>query len=109
MVHAPGAVVLPVPPQARGLAGVFGLLEGAYRDGGQTDGVEFSIEIKDFEGKIRRAFVRTVRPRESAADRGRLAFAITLRSGRDREVVLRTHPGSSDAWDWSVWSDLRFE
>ena len=109
MVHAPGVIVFEVPAGARQVSGAFGILEGAYTNGGKTDGVEFLIEIENEKGKTRLALKRLLGPTEIVADRGKIRFDVAL-DRRDRKVSLKTGMGEHQdaAWDWSVWSDIEF-
>jgi len=110
LVHASGKVVVEIPEHATSFSGFFGILPGAYTGKGNTDGVEFSIDLQDKSGKIRRAFDRLVRPRTRVSDRGRLPFNIPIDGRRDRKAILNTGvgPKGNGSWDWSVWSNCRF-
>jgi hypothetical protein len=109
MVHAPGVMEFEVPAGARQVSGAFGIIEGAYTNGGKTDGVEFLIEIENEKGETRLALKRMLRPMEIVADRGKIRFNVAL-DRRDRKVSLKTAVGEHQdaAWDWSVWSDIEF-
>jgi hypothetical protein len=109
MVHAPGVMVFEVPAGARQVSGAFGILEGAYTNGGKMDGVEFLIEIENEKGETRQALKRILRPTEIVTDRGKIRFNVAL-DRRDRKVALKTAVGKHQdaAWDWSVWSDIEF-
>jgi hypothetical protein len=111
LVHARGKVVVEIPKHAISFSGFFGILPGAYTGKGNTDGVEFSIDLQDKSGKIRRGFDRLVQPRTQVSDRGRLPFNIPIDGRRDRKVILNTGvgPRGNGSWDWSVWSNCRFE
>ena len=105
-VHAPGVMVFEVPAGSRQVSGAFGILEGAYTNGGKTDGVKFFENVK---GVTRLALKRTLLPTEIVADRGKIRFNVAL-DRRDRKVSLKTAVGEHQdaAWDWSVWSDIEF-
>jgi hypothetical protein len=109
MVHPPGVMVFEVPVGARQVSGAFGILEGAYTNGGKTDGVEFTVEIENENGTVRRALGKLLQPQENVADRGKFFFNVAL-DRRDRKVVLKTAVGQhqDEKWDWSVWSDIQF-
>jgi hypothetical protein len=109
MVHAPGVMVFEVPVGSQQVSGAFGILEGAYTNGGKTDGVEFIVEIENKRGAVRQAHGKLLQPKENVADRGKIPFSIKLDRG-DRKVVLKTTVGQHQdkKWDWSVWSDLQF-
>lgn len=109
MVHAPGVMVFEVPVGAQQVSGAFGIVEGAYTNGGKTDGVEFTVEIENENGTVRQALGRLLQPQENVADRGKIPFSIAL-DRRDRKVVLKTAVGEhqDEKWDWSVWSDIQF-
>jgi hypothetical protein len=109
MVLAPGVMVFEVPVGAQQVTGAFGILEGAYTNGGKTDGVEFTVEIENENGTVRRALGKLLQPQENVADRGKILFSVAL-DRKDRKVVLKTAVGQheDEKWDWSVWSDIQF-
>jgi hypothetical protein len=109
MLHPPGVMVFEVPVGARQVSGAFGIVEGAYANGGKTDGVEFTVEIENENGTVRRALGKLLQPQENVADRGKFLFSIAL-DRRDRKVVLKTAVGEhqDEKWDGSVWSDIQF-
>jgi hypothetical protein len=110
MVHAPGIMEFDVPEGAKRVSGKFGLLEGAYTGDGNTDGVEFIVEIKNRNGTVRKGFNRLLRPKSIPSDRGLMAFSIPLMP-HDQKISLRTNIGQNmnGDYDWSVWSKVEIK
>jgi predicted O-methyltransferase YrrM len=104
LAHAPSTIVATMP-KGRRLAGTFGFLDGAWRDG-NPGAVTFAISRVTPVG-ARRLFARTLDPKRNPADRGMQAFAIELAEGEAGELLFETGPGTD--WGWTVWSGLRME
>jgi hypothetical protein len=90
------------------LTGQFGIVPGAYSEGGQTDGVLFSAVTVDGRGREVILFERFLNPVGVPEDRGLQGLKVTWRSETSTELVLRTHPGPAGnvAWDWSFWTEI---
>jgi hypothetical protein len=110
LAHPDSSIEFPVRAGDVSLTGSFGLLDGAYQNGNATDGVEFVIEYVPARGPASVLWRRYLDPLAVAADRGLQSFAVALPQPASGRVILRTQnlPGRNAAWDWSMWTDLRF-
>ncbi|MCI1001181.1 hypothetical protein HWD97_13935 [Ochrobactrum sp. C6C9] len=97
LAHAPTILNLPVSSSRR-LDISFGIREGAWRDGGQTNGVCFSVQAAS--SKI---FERCLKPVENEADRPEQNATVELPSGTEA-ISLETSCIGACAWDWSYWA-----
>lgn len=115
MVHAPGEMRFQVSPGKHTLTGQFGILADAYNGKCPpvTDGVEFSVVVKEAEKQERVVFKRFLNPRSSEQDRGIqiLPGGIIFAVAKEATVQLLTQPGpANDAQcDWSFWKGIRIE
>ena len=111
MVHPDSCLEFPVRPGDTRVSGRFGLLAGSYQNGNATDGVEFVIEYLPANGRTTVLWRRQLDPLLETADRGMQEFSLALPQPASGRVILRTQnlPGHNAAWDWSFWTDLRFE
>lgn len=83
----------------------FGVLDGAWSNGGATDGVTFSL-IGDC--RTSPLWSRVLRPVENPADRGLQRATIPIpETCRGTAITLRTTPVGTTAWDWSYWRRAR--
>ncbi len=112
MAHAPSVVEFAVMPDARGLAGGFGILEEAYANpSGATDGAAFTITHISESGMRTVLLERSLRPVAEAADRGLQPFRLELPrpvAGRI-ELAISPGPNGNNAFDWTYWAVLMFE
>jgi hypothetical protein len=108
MVHAPGEMTFDIPPDSRSVSGQFGFAAGAYTEGGQTDGAEFSISWVGSNSTIR-LFARYLDPAKKEQDRGLYSFNVDLSKFGPGKLILRTEPGSNSDWDWTVWNDIEIK
>jgi hypothetical protein len=106
--HPPTTLEFATTANDQGVRGSFGLIDGAYRNGNATDGVDFSIEFIADDGTRTVLLHRWLNPRANAGDRGRQTFDFTLPSGRAGRLILRTdNPAARGAaWDWSYWGPV---
>jgi hypothetical protein len=111
LAHPDCSLEFPVRSGDRGLRGRFGLLDNAYRNGNATDGVEFVVEYIPARGPATVLWRRALDPVNQTGDRGLQSFSVAFPQPASGRVILRTQnqPGHNAAWDWSLWSDLRFE
>jgi len=112
VAHAPSSLEFAKPPRARWLSGGFGIFEGAYADAkNATDGVVFSIQFIDAEGKTKVLLERALHPLDALADRGLQSFRVGLPANRAGRIKLEVSPGpaGNNAFDWSYWSSLLLE
>jgi hypothetical protein len=101
--HAPSELHLPVAAGAKLVEVDFGLLEGAWSDGGATDGVEFRVSARGADG-TRLLWSQVLAPVEARADRGRQHVEIPLEGIPPGTLVFETLPRGSSAWDWAYWA-----
>ncbi|WP_171058809.1 hypothetical protein [Brucella haematophila] len=97
LAHAPTILNLPVSG-ARSLDIRFGIREGAWLDGGKTNGVCFSVQTASSK-----FFERCLRPVENEADRLEQHARVELPTGTE-EISLETSCIDDCAWDWSYWA-----
>lgn len=111
LVNPEGSLVFPVLPGDTRVSGEFGLVESAYTSGNFTDGVEFLVEHYSGAGEPRVLMRRFLDPLNEPRDRGSHRFEILLPQPATGRLVLRTTnpPNHTGAFDWSYWSQLRFE
>lgn len=107
-VHAPGEVSFDATG-ATAMRGNFRIRDGAYLNGGETDGAEFLVEALKADGESEVVFYRFLNPLENEVDRGMQSFSARLPEGTTT-VTLYTLPGPENRnnWDWTMWSDISF-
>lgn len=110
LAHPDSSLEFAVKPGDVSLRGKFALMAGAYQGGNATDGVEFLVEYVPAGGSPVVLWRRHLDPVRAAGDRGMQSFALDLPHPATGRVILRTQnlPGHNAAWDWSLWTDLRF-
>jgi len=109
--HAPSSLAVKIPPQARQVTGIFGLLPSAYADPQKaTDGAEFSIDEVGADGTRRHLLTKLLVPVQNSADRGPQSFTVDLpeAEGQQLELNVATGPQNNGAFDWSYWGGLNF-
>ncbi len=109
LVHAPGETTFPLRPDDRQLVFSYGLMPQAYEPG-QTDGVEFTVEIETAAGTRELLFQRLLQPVEQAADRGIQSARLFLPAGGTAtRLHFRTGPGphGNGAWDQSFLARIQ--
>lgn len=91
------------------MRGNFRIRDGAYLNGGETDGAEFLVEALKADGESEVVFYRFLNPLENEVDRGMQSFSARLPEGTTT-VTLYTLPGPENRnnWDWTMWSDISF-
>jgi len=111
LAHPDCSIEFPVRGDDRSLQGRFGLLDGAYQNGNATDGVEFVAEYIPAQGPSVILWHRELDPVNHTNDRGLQSFSVAFPQPASGRVILHTRnrPGHNAAWDWSLWTDLRFE
>jgi hypothetical protein len=101
LAHAPTKFSIP-SRASRTLDVGFGIMDGAWKDNANTDGVCFRISVAGAPAPI---WERCLDPKRVAADRGPQQAAITLPESTD-DVELETVCGKNCAWDWSYWNRI---
>ncbi|MDD3179134.1 MAG: hypothetical protein PHQ04_02155 [Opitutaceae bacterium] len=110
LLHAPSEMTLAVPEDATAFAGTFGLRDGSYDHGGQTDGIELLLEAIWADGHTQTLLRRYLDPVKQAADRPPQSFQVALPSAPPTKLRLRfgAGPKEDNRWDWSYVTGLRF-
>lgn len=103
--HAPSRMELPLSPAPKALTVEFGMLDGSWRDGGETDGVEFRISRRDGD-RTTVLWSRRLDPRWIPQDRGQQSATIDLDATGPATLVFETVTGESGSWDWSYWGPI---
>jgi hypothetical protein len=103
--HAPTSIALPVPTAGR-VRVAFGIRQGAWAEGGATDGVCFRVSAEGGNGVRRRLFERCLDPVARAGDRGEQTAVFAAPLTAPGTLVFETDCRASCAWDWSYWKDL---
>jgi hypothetical protein len=110
MVHAPSEMVFDVTSRSTAVSGRFGFVPGAYSNGGNTDGAEFSISWVS-NGKRIALFKQYLDPVRNTRDRDLHSFTLDISSLGEGKLLLRTDPGPKQdaAWDWTAWIDIEIK
>lgn len=110
LLHAPADMEFPLPAGLTRIQAGFGLRPGAYAQGGQTDGVEFSVVAGWPDGRTEVLWQRGLDPVRQPADRGSQSMGLTLPANSPASLTFRTRPGPAGdtRWDWSYWTQIRF-
>lgn len=109
MLNAPGSVTLRLTGAERHLAFSAGLLPGAYTNGGQSDGVEFVVELQAPDGTVTALSRHWLNPGANEADRGDRSYDVALpATAPNTQLILKITPGpqGNGAWDWSYVASL---
>lgn len=108
-VHAPGTMTLRIPPDARGLRGVFAFTPGAEEGAHATDGAIFRIELHQ-AGHAHLLFATALHPQREPAHRGLHHYDVDLPADRAEtaQLVFRTEPAGHNMQDWTCWSIPEF-
>jgi hypothetical protein len=101
LAHAPIKFSIPTHT-GRTLDVGFGIVDGAWKDDANTDGVCFRVTVP---GASAPAWERCLDPKQTSADRGPQQATITLPEAADT-VEVETACRNNCAWDWSYWNRL---
>ncbi len=111
LLNAPGKLIFQLTGSERAVRFSGGLIPGSYIEG-NTDGVEFIVEVQRPDGAIDGIFRRWLRPKTITTDRGAQSFEVPLPpQPAGARLVVRTAPGphGDASWDWSYLADFRLE
>lgn len=102
LAHATSRLFLPVPDGTTTLTVGYGILDGAWAEGRDTDGACFRISAGE-------TVLHDVclDPKRVSGDRGHKTLTAALPDGA-RRVVFETLPRASTDWDWTYWSEVQF-
>lgn len=109
-LHAKGVITFEVPAGATSFSAGFGLREGAYTNGGQTQGVDFEVDGVWASGRSEKLWSRYLDPVNVAFDRGTQHLEVPLGPGAPDRIELHTlpHRANDNSWDWSYIAGLKF-
>ena len=113
--HADSRIVLPFSEGSQKMLVHFGILDGAWQGAKEkswkADGVEFRVVAIFPDRREEILFSRWLDPHAHANDRGEKKGEIDLKDITPQELALETLKGPRDnsSWDWSYWSDFRFD
>ena len=110
VMHAPSEMTFDLPVGARQIAGQFGILSGAYKDGNRTNGAEFVVFWSDGKSSAE-LFRHYLNPLKEREDRGLKNFKVDLRPFTGGRLYLRTLPGPYNdvGWDWTAWTNVEIK
>lgn len=110
LVHAPSEMIFNIAPGISRAKGSFGLFEGAYTNGGETDGVEFRVDWIEADGTRKVLWQRLLLPQSSKRDQGRQSFEIELPSTAGQAALVTTNgPADHVIFDWAYWQQVVFQ
>lgn len=109
-VHAPGIMVVPVPPKVRFVSGWYGFPPESYTGTPWTDGAEFRIYW--VEGKNRELLLRRVLyPHDIMMDRNLQRYDVKLPqvpATASAHLVYETSTLGTPDYDWTSWTAPEF-
>ena len=109
MLNAPGALTFALSGTEKTFTFTGGLLAGAYTNGGQSDGVEFLVDLRTPDGAVTRIARLWLNPRDHESDRGDRSYNVALpATAPNTQLILKITPGplGNGAWDWSYVASL---
>ena len=105
LAHPPSTGSLSVS-SAHQLQATYAISDGAWKDGGATDGVCFRILAAGPTGERVKLHERCLRPVERPEDRGEHHVSLPLRIDNPGALVFETDCGGNCSWDWAYWKDI---
>jgi hypothetical protein len=111
VAHAPSLLTVLVPRGIGAISGDFGFFPGSYERPDGTFGAIFAINVLSPDGTRTCIFCRQLNPREVEHDRGLQSFeaAVVVPDATIAELAIYPPPGKSNAFDWTYWTNLKFE
>lgn len=112
MLNAPGRLEFALQGDERKVHLGFGILPGAYQNGGNTDGVEFRVSLLRPDGTEQVLATWLLEPVNQPSDQGDQLETLSLpplESGSKLILATLAGPQGDYAWDWSYIESLRFE
>lgn len=102
LLHAPTVLSYSLNGNETLLRFEYGFREGAYLNGGQTDGATFKVELFSAGGAPRILFEKRLTPTTTDADRGSQTMQVAIPTGNaGTKLGIRIDTGPSGAWDWT--------
>lgn len=110
VVHAGTAIHLGLAAGDSKIEGRFGV-PSERNERRHSSPMRVRVEVRSPDGAARTLFDRTLDPASNEADRGSQAFELDELPAPPGEIVLRADraEGSTSAWDWVYWCDVRIE
>lgn len=110
-VHAPGKMVIPLPPHAKSVTGRFGFQDGAYASDSPTDGAVFIVYWAGSDGTKKELYRHSLAPTQNNNDRGLHGFQVSLDGLGAGDLIFVTDPGpdKNNASDWTCWRGIKIE
>jgi hypothetical protein len=105
--HAPSRGSIPNPGAGKLTIG-FGIRDGAWQDGGNTDGACFRILVGDDPVSAEQIWQRCLHPVTQVDDRGPQIARLDLDERHKGKVFFETTCGATCNWDWTYWNRMDF-
>lgn len=83
-----------------------GIRQGAWTEGGATDGVSFRVSAEGGNGVRRPLFERCIDSVARAGDRGEQTAVFAALLTAPGALVFGSDCRASCVWDWPYWKDL---
>jgi len=112
LLNAPGRLIFNLRPEDRKITVTWGLLPGAYQNGGHSDGVEFALILRSADGSEQTLLSHYCNPVRNPEDSGDQTYSVSLPLfTTGSQLILASLPGpKGDAsWDWAYIQSLRIE
>ncbi len=111
MIHPLGHLAFKLDGDETTVSFAFGLLDGSWQGGGETDGISVRVELRSPSGSSQELYRRDIRPATVPADRGRQTAQVPIPAIFEPGSVLYLKtdygPDNNGAWDWSYLADVR--
>ena len=108
VMHAPSFMTFDFTSGTQSISGSHGYPTGAYSDGGETDGAVFTVTWTDGTDR-RELYRRELQPVSNPLDRGLIKFSLPAGDLPDGQVLFEISIRNNPSWDWTTWSDIKFE
>lgn len=107
--HAPASLTFAPPAGSSRISAGFGLRSGAYTGDGRSDGVEFRIVAHRQGQPPTVLWQRLLQPSQQPADRGTHWVELEITAADELTLETASGPSDNESWDWSYWTDIRFQ
>ena len=112
LLNAPGKLFFDLRSEDQKTTVTWGLLPGAYQNGGQSDGVEFTLVLRSADGSEQTILSYYCDPARNSKNIGDRTFSISLPPfTAGSQLILASLPGpvGDPAWDWAYIESLTIE
>jgi len=103
LAHAPSRLFLTTPAGVSGLTFTYGILDGAWAEGNETDGACFRVS-----SGAETLHEACLDPKRIADDRTPRTLTVAT-PPEGAPIVFETLIRENGDWDWTYWSDLAFK